>query len=148
MDEDEWCGLKIKENSYVLVNQFHGNFRFKTLSCRQIKSVFRDVKWCFNAAGGLKGQNDFMKYPSIIYAIKAQYVFRWSMNVLFCPNNFIENIVYHLVHKPDIVLHFDDVFSNIDNTFSKLANVLKPTFLSSVACHNNNSIVLVTHYTF
>ena len=52
-----WCGLRITENCYVLVNQFHGNFRSKTLSCREIKSVFRDVKWCFNASWGLKGWN-------------------------------------------------------------------------------------------
>ena len=39
-----WCGLKIKENCHVLVNQFHGNFCFKTLVSRKIKSVFKDVK--------------------------------------------------------------------------------------------------------
>ena len=50
-----WCGLKIKENCHVLVNQFHGNIHSKTLGCRRIKSVFRDVKWCFNASWGLKG---------------------------------------------------------------------------------------------
>ena len=50
-----WWGLNIKENSHVLVNQFHENFRFKTLGCRKIKSVFRDVKWCFNSSWGLKG---------------------------------------------------------------------------------------------
>ena len=50
-----WCGLKIKENYHVLVNQFHWNFRSKTLSCRKIKYVFRDVKWCCNASWGLKG---------------------------------------------------------------------------------------------
>ena len=52
-----WCGVKIKENCYALVNQFHGNFRSKILCCRKIKSVFRDVKWCFNASWGLKGLN-------------------------------------------------------------------------------------------
>ena len=50
-----WRGLKIKENCHVSVNQFHGDFRSKTLSFREIKSVFRDVKWCFNASWGLKG---------------------------------------------------------------------------------------------
>ena len=50
-----WCGLQIKENHHILVNQFHGNFRSKTLSCRKIKYIFRDVKWCFNASWGLKG---------------------------------------------------------------------------------------------
>ena len=44
-----WCGWKSKENCHVLVNQFHGNFRSKTLGCRKIRSDFRDVKWCFNA---------------------------------------------------------------------------------------------------
>ena len=38
------CGLKIKENCNVLVNQFHGNFHSKTLSFWKIESVFRDVK--------------------------------------------------------------------------------------------------------
>ena len=50
-----WCGLKIKENCHILVNQFHGNIHSKTLGYRKIKSVFRDVKWCFNASWGLKG---------------------------------------------------------------------------------------------
>ena len=27
-----------------MVKQFHGNFRSKTLGCRKIKFVFRDVK--------------------------------------------------------------------------------------------------------
>ena len=49
------CGLKIKENYHVLVNQFHGNFRSKTLSCKKIRFVFREVKWCFDASWGLKG---------------------------------------------------------------------------------------------
>ena len=39
----------------VLVNQFHGNFHSKTICCRKIKFVFRDVKWCFIASWGLKG---------------------------------------------------------------------------------------------
>ena len=42
------CGLKKKENYHVLVNQFLGNFRSKTPSCRKIRSVFRDLKLCFN----------------------------------------------------------------------------------------------------
>ena len=36
-------GWQIKENCHVLANQFHGNFRSKTISCRKIKSVFRYV---------------------------------------------------------------------------------------------------------
>ena len=50
-----WSGWKSKENYHVLVNQFHGNFCSKTLCCRKIKYVFRDVKWSFNASWGLKG---------------------------------------------------------------------------------------------
>ena len=54
-----WCGLKIKENCHVsLINQFHGDCHSKTLGCRKIKCVFRDVKWCFNASWGLKGLTD------------------------------------------------------------------------------------------
>ena len=49
------CGKIIKENHHVLLNQFHGNFRSKTLGCRRIKFVFRDVKWCFSASWGVKG---------------------------------------------------------------------------------------------
>ena len=50
-----WCGLKIEEICYVLVSQFHGNFRSKIPNCRKIEIVFGDVKWCFNASWGLKG---------------------------------------------------------------------------------------------
>ena len=50
-----WSGWKIEENCHVLVNKLHWNFRSKTLCCRKIKSVFGDVKWCFNASWGLKG---------------------------------------------------------------------------------------------
>ena len=55
VDEDDLMWFKIKENCHVLVNQFHGIFRSKTPSCREIQSVFRDVKWCSNASWGLKG---------------------------------------------------------------------------------------------
>ena len=55
VDEDDLTGWKIKENCHVLVNQFRGNFCSKTLSCRQINCVFRDVKWCSHASWGLKG---------------------------------------------------------------------------------------------
>ena len=50
-----WSGWKGKENCYVLVNQFYGNIHSKTFGCWKIKSVFTDVKWCFNASWGLKG---------------------------------------------------------------------------------------------
>ena len=50
-----WRGWINKENCHVFVNQFHGNFHSKSLSCREIKAVFRNVKWCFNASWGLKG---------------------------------------------------------------------------------------------
>ena len=50
-----WCGWKIQENCHVLVKQFHGYSPSKTLSCREINCVSRDVKWCFNASSGIKG---------------------------------------------------------------------------------------------
>ena len=52
-----WSGWKIKENYHVLVKQFHGIFYSKTPSCRKIRCVFKDVKWCFNASWGLQGFN-------------------------------------------------------------------------------------------
>ena len=50
-----WSGRKNEENCDDLVKEFHGNCPSKTVSCRKIKSVFRDVKWCFHASRGLKG---------------------------------------------------------------------------------------------
>ena len=44
VDEDDLMWFKIKENYHVLVNQFRGHFRFKTLSCRKIKYVFGYVR--------------------------------------------------------------------------------------------------------
>ena len=51
-DEDD---LKWVKNCRVLVNKFLGNIHSKPPSCGKFKSVFRDVKWCFNASWGLKG---------------------------------------------------------------------------------------------
>ena len=48
----------------MLLNQFHGNFRSKTLGFGKIKSVFRDVKWCFNASWGLKGLNALVNFSA------------------------------------------------------------------------------------
>ena len=50
-----WSGWKSKENCHVFLRQFHGNFPSKTLSCRKINCVFRNVKWCLHASWGLKG---------------------------------------------------------------------------------------------
>ena len=50
-----WSGWKIKENCTVLVSHFRGNFHCKALSCRKIRSVSREMIWCFNASWGLKG---------------------------------------------------------------------------------------------
>ena len=44
-----------RENCQIMVKEVHGNFPFKTVSCRKIKSVFRVVKLCFKASWGLKG---------------------------------------------------------------------------------------------
>ena len=38
------------KNCHILEKQFHGNFHYKTLSCRKIEFVFRDVKRCFDAS--------------------------------------------------------------------------------------------------
>ena len=45
LDEDDLMWFKNLKKNQVLVHQFHGNFRSKTLSFRKIiKYVFRDVK--------------------------------------------------------------------------------------------------------
>ena len=49
-----------------MVNQFPGNFRSKTPSCRKIKSVFRDVKLCFNAPWGIKGLTLSLQSATIV----------------------------------------------------------------------------------
>ena len=62
---DLMCFFEIKENCHVLVNQFHGNFRSKTLGCRKVKSVFRDVNDALMHHEGLKGLN--IIYPLFDY---------------------------------------------------------------------------------
>ena len=62
-----WCGLKIEENYHELLNQFHGNYHYKTLSCWKIKCVLRDVKWCINASWGLKGLIRLYMYHKICH---------------------------------------------------------------------------------
>ena len=90
-----WRGLKIKGNCHVLVSQFRENFRSKTLSYRQSKSVFRDVKWCFNASWGLKGLN--------------QHWFNvWGHTRTFPPTMRL-SIFYWMIHDPRLGndgLHF------------------------------------------
>ena len=60
------CGLNIEENYHVSVNQFTGFVRIKTPSCRKIRCVFRDVKWCFIASGkGLQGAARVKRHISV-----------------------------------------------------------------------------------
>ena len=54
VDEDDLMWFKNERNWNVLANQYHGNFRSKTLGCRKIKFVFKDVKSCFNEFRGIK----------------------------------------------------------------------------------------------
>ena len=72
-----WSGWKSKEivMYWYLVNQFHGHFRSKTLGFRKINSVFRDVKWCFNASWGLKGLS--VKHTSAISRATSHATLRW-----------------------------------------------------------------------
>ena len=42
VDEDDLNSRK--KNCHLLVNQFHGNFRSKILSCRKVRYVLSDVK--------------------------------------------------------------------------------------------------------
>ena len=51
----EWRWLEVGETLPCIGKPVSWNFQYKTSSCRKIKSVFRDVKWCFNASWGIKG---------------------------------------------------------------------------------------------
>ena len=61
-------GNLMKIAMIVLVNQFHGNFHSKTLRYWTIMSVFRDVKWCFNASWGLKGLTIFTTWCNLLFS--------------------------------------------------------------------------------
>ena len=74
-----------------MVKEFHGNFRSKTLGYREIKTVFRDVKWCLNASWGLKGLNNSNSEMSLFYINKylspleagnwvSNFGFKWMKN--------------------------------------------------------------------
>ena len=77
-----WRCLKIKENYHVLTKQFHGNFHSKTLICWEIKSVFRDIKWCFNASWGLKGLKHYHTHVTCCEKIRSE----GPTSILFCIN--------------------------------------------------------------
>ena len=54
-------GDKINEKNILLfLKQFRENFRSKTTRFREIKSFFRDAKWCFDASWGFKGLKWFL----------------------------------------------------------------------------------------
>ena len=72
-----WCGWKIEENYHVLVNQFHENIHSKTLGCKKIKYVFRDIKWCINASWGLKGLRE--KFIPYVFLLEVHY---WPFVIL------------------------------------------------------------------
>ena len=55
MDEDDLKWVKNKRKLPCSSKQVSWKFRSTTLGCRKIKSVFRDLKWCFNASRGVKG---------------------------------------------------------------------------------------------
>ena len=151
-----WCGLKIKENYHVLVNQFHWNFRSKTLSCGKIKSVFRDVKWCFNASWGLKGLTDVL-FSVIIYHIYILYYDNpYHLYLLWLNSealykhgagaggtrNISGNSPYHekleselaSLHQQQAALVFTSCFVANDSTLFTLARML-PGKWEFIICH-------------
>ena len=96
--------VKFEENCHVLINQLHRNFHSKTLSCRKIKSVFRDVEWCFNASWGLKGLNC---HPLDVVGETCSYLFNLRPNIwkAWCRNaNFIPNITVGLSCESAVLL--------------------------------------------
>ena len=57
---------KLKRIAMYWYTSFHENFRSETLGCRKIKSVFKDVKLCFNASRGFKGSNVHNTWQAVI----------------------------------------------------------------------------------
>ena len=114
-----WSGWKIKENYHVLVNQFHGNFHSKTVSCKKIQSVFRDVKWCFNAMWGLKGMLVTIKYVTVyvrwaiwfgrihIEVASATPISRWmeiSLNKFIFVASLLHHVYIHGISHNSLIL--------------------------------------------
>ena len=88
-----WSRWEIKENCHVLVKQFQGNFHNKTPSCRENRSVYSDVKWCFNASWGLKGlMSEFCSEyhrPNTTHWTNAGFFFLLTFTYLFVLHSFI-----------------------------------------------------------
>ena len=98
-----WCGLKIKENCNVLVNQLNGNFRSETFCYRKIKSGFRDVKWCFDVLWEFKGLNVFVIFAQPFNPESAAIFYinqetRLFFSIWIHPNGQITNILSHQSH--------------------------------------------------
>ena len=130
-----WCGLKIKENYQVLVNQFHGNFRSKTLGCRKIMSVYRDVKWCFNASWGLKGLISRAHFTQVIdVSLRSSTCWR-SLS-----HKYLQEI-WHLCpyHRPSRMC-------NISHLNNKLIFILTGTLKSVIQSHKQIKIPLNLTY--
>ena len=110
-----WCGLKIKENYHILVNKFHGNFRSKTLSFKKIKSVFRDVKWCFNASWGLKGLTlgAFASHGSTSHIFKKIY---YMKNGIIRHNE--EVLSFHLSYYTRVLWHCSWLWDTLQQQFT------------------------------
>ena len=61
---------------------FYGDFRPKLLGCRKIKSVFMDVRWCFNASWGLKGLSISLHELFFRCCCPIAYIFTLHSNAL------------------------------------------------------------------
>ena len=86
-----WRGWQINKNCHVLVKQVHGNFLPKTLSCKKIKLVLRDVKWCFYASWGLKGLN-INTWSSLNQSVSFRLTWVWGELVEPGLGNYLEQL--------------------------------------------------------
>ena len=73
-----WSGWKMEGNCYVLVKQFHENLFLKPLKCREIKSVFRDLKWCFDASRALRVNTPTPNKEQEILVFAARFNMRYE----------------------------------------------------------------------
>ena len=87
VDEDDLKWMTNLRKLPHIRKKFNGNSRSNTHSCRTVRCVFRDVKWCFSASWGLKGlinpwsPHDALKHHFLGQEVlKRKFPWNWLTN--------------------------------------------------------------------
>ena len=145
-----WCGLKIEENHRVLVNQLHGNSRYKTLCFRKIRYVFMDVKWCFNASWGLKGlKARRCRVRPNIYSISGRHR-AFDIWLFYSISPFVNTIEEKLLSKllTYVLLIRLGGKSSIDQLLCRVANEKFQVHRFEINGHRGKNVNLLTEEDF